>query len=66
MRERSVADIPDEKLLQRAVTSARSDHYGVRNHPRWVAVSEKFALGSTFAHQLCERFGLDPNEQVRR
>lgn len=63
----TVADIPDEKLLERAVRGARdhtapSDH----RHPRWVAVSQVFALGSTYSHQLCRRFGLDPEEMVSR
>lgn len=63
----SVADIPDEELLRRAVCSARdrSARKGYR-HWRWVAVMDTFALGSTYAQQLCQRFGLDPDEEVRR
>jgi hypothetical protein len=63
----SVRDIPDEKLVERAVRSARdrSCRKGEK-HPRWVAVMDAFALGSTFAHELCRRFGLDPDEQVKR
>lgn len=58
--ERSVADIPDADLLRRVVRSL------VRNRPRrkefaWAAVSEAFALGSTFATQLCRRFDIDPD-----
>ena len=62
-----VSSIPDAKLLERAVRNARdrSSNKGVR-HPRWVAVMDAFALGSTYAHQLCRRFGLDPDEQVKR
>ncbi len=65
--EGSVADISDEILLKRAVSSARmrSSRKGAR-HLRWAAVSDVFALGSTYAAQLCRRFGLDPNEEVRR
>lgn len=66
-REPSVADIPDDELLRRAVTTALSrEHRKGMKHPRWAAVMSAFMLGSTYAHQLCARFGLDPSEQVRR
>lgn len=61
-----VSAIPDDTLLRRAVGNARSNKYGRRKHPRWVGVQEAFSLGATFAHQLCERFGFDPDEEVRR
>lgn len=63
----TVADIPDEVLLRRAVTQCRSNEYrkGVK-HPRWVAVRDTFMLGSTYSKQLCKRFGLDPDEIVKR
>ncbi len=59
-RARSVADIPDAELLRRVVRSV------ARNRPRrqefaWAAVSEAFALGSTYSAQLLSRFGLDPD-----
>lgn len=51
-------------LLERAVRSARP-----RNsrgwQPRWVAVKDCFALGSTYSTDLCRKFGLDPDELVR-
>jgi hypothetical protein len=58
--QRSVADIPDAELLGRVVRSV------TRKRPRrqefaWVAVMEAFGLGSTYAAQLCRRFGLDPD-----
>jgi hypothetical protein len=59
--ERSVADIPTEDLLRRAVMNAR----GRKNGPRWVAVMDAFGLGSTYARQLCRLFGLDPDEPVK-
>jgi hypothetical protein len=59
-REPSVNDIPDTELLCRVV---RSRGYG-RKGPRWVRVSRLFGLGSTYASQLCRRFGCDPEEQV--
>lgn len=66
MTEQTVDDIQDEELLRRAVRNARSKDR--RNLPveRWVCVTHAFALGSTFAHQLCRRFGLDPDEKVKR
>lgn len=67
IRNGSVADIPDEELLRRAVATARSRyHRKGLGHPRWVAVMDAFMLGSTYASQLCIRFGLDPEEQVKR
>ena len=65
--EATVASIPDADLLFRAVRTARSRD--VRKsvlHPRYVAVMDAFLLGSTYAAQLCRRFGFDPNEMVRR
>ncbi len=63
----TVADIPDGKLLERAVKNCRAKSYrkGVK-HERWVAVMETFGLGSGFSAQLCRRFGVDPSEQVSR
>jgi len=63
MSEETVSSIPDEELLRRAVTNARK---GRGYQPRWVAVMEAFGLGGTYAWQLCVRFGLDPDERVRR
>lgn len=59
--------IPDRELLGRAVKSARSRvcHEGER-HLRWVAVMDFFAVGSTYARELCRMFGLDPDEEVAR
>jgi len=58
--ERTVESIPDADLLRRVVKHV------ARNRPRrqefaWAAVSEAFALGSTFSMQLCRRFGLNPD-----
>ena len=63
----SVDDIPDTALIERAVKNCRDrkSRKGER-HPRWVAVMDTFALGSTYAMQLCRRFNLDPDEQVKR
>jgi len=63
----TIADIADSELLRRAVHNAR-DRFSRRGqkHPRWTAVQNVFALGSTFSHQLCRRFDLDPDEEVSR
>lgn len=60
MQWRTVASISDADLLRRAVTNV------ARNRPRskefaWSAVSDVFALESTFSMQLCRRFGIDPD-----
>jgi hypothetical protein len=63
----TVSCISDEDLLKRAVKSARAR--GCRKgekHLRWTAVADAFCLGSTFSAQLCRRFGLDPDEYVKR
>ena len=60
----TVADIPDEELLRRAVMNCRRHGVAGRKKLRWVWVHDRFALGSTYAAQLCRRFGLDPDEMV--
>lgn len=67
MGDATVDSIPDAKLLERAVRGAR-DHTAPsgHKHPRWVAIAQVFALGSTYSHQLCRRFDLDPDEMVCR
>jgi hypothetical protein len=53
----------DEAMLERAVKIAR--RYGAkRRHPRWTAVVDALAVGSSVARAMCERFGLDPDEMV--
>ena len=61
MDERTVASIPDEELIRRAVSSA--GHNG-REGVRWGHVRDVFGLGSTYSKQLCRRFGFDPDELV--
>lgn len=67
MNDFTVSSIPDAELLARAVRNAR-DRVTRKGflHPRWVAVMDCFALGSTYSHQLCRRFGLDPAEMVKK
>ena len=64
VRSGSVDDIADAAMLERVVRNARPPR-GRRKSPRWVAVMELTALGSTYATQLCRRFGMDPDEIVR-
>ena len=58
----SVTDIPNEDLVARAVKNARPRTCG--ESPRWVAVGDTFALGSTYSIELCRIHGLDPHEKV--
>ena len=67
MTAMTVRDIADDELIRRAVANCRGRDMrkGVK-HCRWVAVMDTFALGSTYAHELCRRFDLDPDEMVSR
>jgi ribosomal protein S13 len=56
-----VTDISDEELLRRAVQNIRPR----RRVARWVATMELLGLGSTYAHEICARFGLDPDEEIK-
>lgn len=60
IRNGTVADIPDAELLRRVVRSRALCKPG--RHARWVFVMDAFGLGSTYAAQLCRRFGLDPDQ----
>lgn len=65
-RSGTVADISDNELLARAVRSLVA-YPPVRGG--WTvgeAVMHRFALGSTYAAQLCRRFGVDPDKMVRK
>ena len=53
----------DEDLLRDAVRCARPRY---RAGPRWAAVMETFALGSSYSFALCRRFGFDPEEKIKR
>lgn len=58
-----VREISDAELVRRAVRNARPHRRG--KSPRWVAVMDTFALGSTYAGELCQIHELDPEEIVR-
>jgi len=54
----SVESITDEELVRRALLNTRLKI----GEPRWAATMRVFGLGSTYAAQLCRRFGLEPDE----
>ena len=51
-----------EEMVRRAVTNARPRDFG--KSPRWVAVRDTLAYGSTTSTLLCLHFGLDPHEEI--
>ena len=57
-----LSEISDAVLLRRAAENARPRQ---RREARWVVVMNLFGLGSTYAHELCARFGLDPDEVIK-
>lgn len=61
-----VNDIPDNELLGRVLRSLQKRGRSREKLPLWSIVADKFALGSTYSGQLCRRFGLEPDELVRR
>jgi hypothetical protein len=61
-----VNDIPDEELLKRVLRNFTRRGRSREKLPLWSIVANNFGLGSTYAGQLCRRFGLDPDQIVRR
>ena len=49
----------DAELVERAVRRAKPK----KGEPRWRAVKRVFGVGSKSSSKLCERFGLDPDEE---
>ncbi len=66
-RRREPYEVSDAKLLERAVRNcvSRDKNKGVA-HARWVAVMDVFMVGSNYSRLICDRFGLDPDEMVKR
>lgn len=62
----SVNDVPDNELLQRVLRNLNKRGRSREKLPFWSIVGDKFGLGSGYASQLCRRFGLDPDEIVKR
>ena len=61
-----VNDIPDNELLGRVLRNLQKRGRAREKLPLWSIVADKFALGSGYSCQLCRRFGLDPDEMVKR
>jgi len=63
VRENLLHELTAEQLVERAVVNARPHPH---SQPfRWVGVKETFALGSTYAQELCVKHGLDPDEVMK-
>lgn len=56
-------ELTAEQLVERALRNARPRAVG-GSEVRWSAVADAFGLGSTYATELCKKFGLNPDEQV--
>lgn len=54
--------ISDKDLIKAAIRNARARALG--KSQRWVAVKDTFALGSTYAYELCRDYGFNPDEEV--
>lgn len=62
-----MSEISDEELLRRGVAGSRNHWFSPgAGHARWTAVSEQFAVTAIYARALCLRFGVDPDEMVKR
>lgn len=59
-----INDIPDNELLYSIVRNIRPQRG--RKCYRWVAIMELTMLGSGYSQQLCRRFGMDPDEMIKR
>ena len=55
----------DDELLRVAVHKCRRGR-SPKKAALWTIVADRFGLGREFSKQLCERYGLDPNESVKR
>lgn len=54
------------ELLRGVMLNARPGGYNrsVVTYPRWHYVQQATGLGSTYSQQLCQHFGLNPDEQL--
>lgn len=60
----SGCDFTEDDLLARAVRGVSGT--GRQKRPRWALMTDVFLCGSGVAHALCRRFGLDPDEGLRK
>ena len=56
-----VRQIPESELIRRVIASLKP----TRNFPLWVKVMDTFALGSTYATELCRIHGFNPDAMKR-
>jgi len=60
----SGCEYTEDDLLSRAVRGVTGT--GRQKRPRWALMTDVFLCGSGVAHALCRRFGVDPNEDLRK
>ncbi|MCS4284465.1 hypothetical protein M2396_002761 [Pseudomonas sp. BIGb0278] len=60
----SGCEFTEDDLLARAVRGVSGT--GRQKRPRWALMTDVFLCGSGVAHALCRRFGVDPNEDLRK
>ena len=53
----------DEELVNRAMRNLKSQKID-SEEPRWVCVKNTFGVGSTVARAMCEKYGMDPDEEI--
>lgn len=54
--------VNDNNLVRRAFANATNLAGSPR--PRWAVIAATFALGSTYASELCRKLGKDPDELI--
>ena len=52
----------ERELIQRAIRNAKPF---ACPEPRWVMVKRVFGTGSTVSSQICEKYGFDPDKEVK-
>lgn len=60
----SIGGITSDELVVRAMRNMRATRSG-SDQPLWVAVMDVFGLGSTYACELCRKYGRDPDEMIK-
>lgn len=61
-----VNDIPDNELLGRVLRYLEKRGRSRIKVPLWSIIGDHFALGSGYSIQLCRKYGLDPDQIVKR
>lgn len=55
-----------ERGVRHAIPRGKQDGLSINECLRWVAVRDAFGCGSRYAINLCIKFGLDPDETIKR